>query len=445
MRRAPGHPAALGPVLAIAVAILVAVATLTAPATAQTQARDHLVAPLGSVAADAAETSDGTRAAPFPSVLHAIRSGAVRPGDRLVLQDGHHGALRLVNHSFDPPLRIEAETPGAAHVERIAIRGGRGLSFSGLAVWPREPRDHIRLIHTTSDAAHMRFHAMDLRGSPDAPDTYMTWSAEDWLATRRHSGARLEGPHNTLTGSRITATAFAITTMGPHAEVRGNIVEGFSGDAMRGLASHAVFADNRVANCVDVDGNHDDAFQSWARDTGGTGRAEISDITIENNVMLEWIGAPDHPLRCTLQGIGLFNGPFRNFTIRNNIIAISAWHGISIYRGSDSRIVNNTLIHTSGGPSTDRPWIGVFESGPGSRITVANNVAPAFRGIPEPQRTNLAARYPARLFRDPATLDLAPLPDGPLVDAGQPDIAPDDDLLRRPRDTRPDLGALEAR
>lgn len=409
-------------------------------------ARDFIVAPIAEVPENLRAAADGSAGAPFHSVWAALESGAVKGGDRIVMRDGHHSGLQLVNRSFDPPLEIVSENPGGAHVERIHVRGSKGLRISGLSVWPLEASEKDRgLVGTNGNATDIRFANLDIRGREDAPETYMDWSKQEWRRGWRSNGVALRGPDNAILDSKITGVAFGITTYGPRAEVRGNIIEGFSGDAMRGLGNGSVFSGNRIANCFKVDGNHDDGFQSWAREGDGKGRKVVSDIVIENNIILEWIGPEKHPLRCTLQGMGLFDGDFRNFTIRNNLIAINAWHGISIYGGIDSQIANNTVVHINGS-ARDRPWIMVNAHKDGTRprgIQVINNVAVTYKGISEATRRNGVVKYPARLFRDAAHLDFRLSPSSPLVNAGTTDGAPTTDLLGLPRDAQPDLGAFE--
>lgn len=407
------------------------------------QARDLHVVPKAQVAD--AEAADGSVNAPFGTVWSALRSDRIAGGDRIVLGDGAHGVIKAVNASFDPPVRIVSQNPDGAHADKIIVRGGRGLHFQGLSVWPRKTGGKPgTLIRTDKHAIDMRFDNMDIRGRPDAPDTYMSWSKDEWLAVQA-SGAYLRGPENRVTSSRVTGVMFGITTTGDGALVADNRIEGFGGDGLRGLGDGSIFTGNRVKDCVKVNSNHDDGFQSWATKPDADGRKTVSDIVIENNSIVEWTGRPDHPLRCRLQGIGLFDGIYRNFTIRNNLVAVNSYHGISLYGGADSRIVNNTVVHISGGLAK-YPWIMVANHKNGwkhRRVMVRNNVAMSYKGVKGALRHNGSARYPARLFQEPARLDFRPKPDGPLIDAGTSNEAPDKDITGAPRKGRPDLGAFE--
>lgn len=406
-------------------------------------ARDFYVVPEDQGNAD---TATGAPDSPFPTVWKAIRSGLVSGGDRVILRDGTHGTIKIVNAAFDPPVQIIAETPGKAHADGIIVQGGHGLRFSGLSVWPQVPNTRPRnIVSTDKTAADVGFDAMDIRGAPDAPDRYMSWSLDEWMTDWRANGVRLDGPDNTINNSRVTGVAFGITTTGDRARVTGNRIEGFSGDGMRGLGDGSVFTGNRVENSFKVDDNHDDGFQSWATKPDGDGRKTVRDMVIENNTIIEWTGSANHPLHGKLQGIGLFDGIYRNFTIRNNLIIINAYHGIALYAGADSVIANNTVVNVSGG-SADYPWILLRDNRNGweaGETQVFNNVAMSYKSIANPLQRNAVAQFPAQYFRDAARLDFRPKAGGPLIDSGRAEGAPTTDMTGRPRNGRPDLGAFE--
>lgn len=407
-------------------------------------ARDFYVVPKAEADADRA---DGSLETPFPTVWAALRSGAVSDGDRIILRDGSHGRIKIVKAVYDPAVEIVAENPSQAHAQQLLIQGSSGLRFHGIGIWPTEPDTKPGyLIEADKNSTNLQFDGMDIRGRVDAADTYMDWPLEYWVQTWRAGGIRLRGPDNAIFNSTLTGVAFGITTMGDRTEVRGNRVDGFSGDAMRGLGDGSIFANNHAQNSFKVDDNHDDGFQSWATKRDADGRKTVSDIIVENNTILEWVGPPNHPLRGKLQGIGLFDGMYRNFTIRNNMIAINAYHGISIYAGVDSTITNNTVVNISGMPAGN-PWIMLSDNRNGWEsgiTTVTNNVAMGYRGIPDWKTHNMGIRTPSIFFRNPLGGDFRPKPGGPLVDAGILEGAPETDMTGAPRDDLPDLGAFEA-
>lgn len=403
-------------------------------------ARDHFVAPPGAAVAD---PGDGSRAAPWAKLNSAFHTA--QAGDRLVLLEGEYGDVVMSSRTFAAaPLTIVPERPGAAHMTSLKIQKSHNIVFQGLSVWPTEHRTPIRLISTHPDASAIRFEQIDVRGGPQA-ESYMEWEKADWTDHWRHNGVFLQGADNALVNSRITATAFAITADGPRVRVEGNLVRGFSGDALRGLGDEGIFRGNRVQDCISIDGNHHDGFQSWSTSTDASGRKVVDGMLVEGNAFLEWTGQTETPFRCDMQGIGLFDGIYKDFVIRNNLVVVTGYHGISVYGAQDSEIVNNTVL-APGGQISDRPWILLRASkqgvDPGGN-TLANNIAMQYRENPAAVRRNIVARYPARLFLDVLQGDFRPKAGSGLIDTADQSIAPPTDITGRSRAGAPDYGAFE--
>ena len=408
----------------------VALAALLVLAGGAALARDYAIGPDGD----------------WPGVAQALASERLAGGDRLLLAPGDHGALRIEGARFDPPLTIAAQQEGA-HVDRIVVRNSAGLVIRGLQVWPRSPLGkNAAVLMTHPNSAHIEFEDLDIRSRQDAQN-YLDWSAEDWTGPRSVRGVRLRGPDNVLRHSVLTGVSNGISAEGPRAQVIGNEVRGFSRDGLRGLSSGSLFRRNTVRDCVDVDDNHDDGFQAWVAKPGRWGPSELRDVTLDGNTILEWTGPADHPLRCRLQGIALFDPPFENWTIINNLVVVSAYHGIALYGGIDSRVINNTVISATGA-QRNAPWIRqqATERAAPRNTVFANNVAAAFRlgdMEPNPLEHNVVSAMPFRDFENPAAFDFRPRADSRLLGAADPDLAPPNDLTGRPRPGAPAIGALE--
>jgi hypothetical protein len=404
------------------------------------------------VAAGGAGQGDGSQAAPFANVRAALRSGKVGSGDRLLLLAGNHGALSLLNQRFDPPLTIMAAVPGQARVERISFgKNLSGVTVDGLNVWPSQPQNIQKsLVSSLDGASDIVVRNLDVRGRADG-DQWASWDLQRWLATRA-DGIFLRGPRSRVENNRITGINFGIMTSGADAQVIGNVIEGFSGDGLRGLGNNNLFRGNLVRDCVDIDANHDDGFQSWSPKKRGPNSA-VSGLTIEGNMILEWTGPRTHPLRCKLQGIGMFDGFYDNVMIRNNLIAVSHFHGITVFGGRGVTIANNTVVNLFSARQP-YPWIQVKAHKNGtapSHITVANNLAMAFDlpagALTAPwKRLNAPIVGPRRVFMDADRLNYSPHPKSGYMGAGDMTYAPPTDILGRPRPSlgqRPALGAYE--
>ena len=393
---------------------------------------------------------DGSATAPWPDLASAFASGQLAGGDRLLLDAGEHGPLLIKGQHFETPLTIASAPGGRAHVDQITIRDSRGLVVEDIDVWPRAPlgvelsSSGPILVSADAGSSDIVLAGLDIRGGPDAPDAYFDWTLENWQKDWRAQGVFLKGPDQTLRDSVLSGVSNAIQTAGDRNRVLDNRIQGFSRDALRGFGSDSVFRGNHVQDCFIADDSHRDAFQSWTG-TGSGNRATIDRISITDNTIIEWTGPRGHPLRCKLQGIALFRGPYRNWIISNNLVAISAYHGIALYGGKNSEVVHNTVVQVDGVPGK-APWIMIKDTGDTSGNLVANNAAMRFN-IPRgtaTERNNLTIRAPQQDFVDIAGRDYRPRSGSTLIGAADGTIGAQLDLDGQPRPARPATGAYEA-
>lgn len=424
--------------------LLVFLVAAVAPASAAV----HLVAP-PAAAQDAAQDAgaDGSPGHPWPSVAAALASGQVRGGDEIRLLAGAHGDVTVSRAVFDAPVRIGAVDGAMVHLTGLKIERSRNLVFEGFRIWPLG-RGYGALVQTDTRSERIVLRDLDIRSRVDA-DTYPHWTKEDWLAARR-GGVLVEGPDNAVLSSRFTGLSFAIGATGLRARIDGNVVRGFSGDAARVLGDGSVFRANRIEDCVQIDENHADGFQSWSRGPKGeSGRGTVRGLHLEHNAIREWAHPVVSPLRCSLQGIGMFDGMFEDIVIRNNLVEVSAPHGIAVAGGRRVEIVHNTVINNRR-PHPKFPWISINPHKNGTPALdglIANNIA-ATLDYPRAARFritasgNLLGVAPVRIFVDPARGDFRPRRGGPADGRADPAHVPPTDLFGHPRRQRPDIGAI---
>lgn len=404
------------------------------------------------VSPNAPSGGDGSQSHPFASVMAALRRPAASGGDRIFLQSGEYGDLLIKDARFSKRVDLIAPEGVAAHFGSVVVNNSSHLHISGLQIWPLMPEpSHSALVQTFGNATNITFDRLDLRSSKNAGG-YMSWSESKWLSLKR-GGVLLRGARNTISNSQLTGFYIAISTIGPQSRIHGNRIMGFSGDGMRALGDNTMVSANFVENCFQVDGNHADGFQSWSLGPDGKpGTGTVKGLTIEGNFILEWNGPKRHPLRCSLQGIGLFDGMFDNLTIQNNVVSGRAYHGITVTGATNSSIINNTVVNADVS-SSGQPWIGVFahKGGTASRqVIVANNTAMAYR-LPDHIKSstvgNITMDNAARFLNDPSGLDFRPKANGSLIDAGYAKYAPRVDIMgtQRPQGSQPDIGAFELR
>ncbi|WP_164738132.1 right-handed parallel beta-helix repeat-containing protein [Frigidibacter oleivorans] len=389
------------------------------PATMAAAADIHVAAPSARPVAEA----DGSAERPFPQLDAALQ--AVRGGDRVLLLPGDWPELSIRKLQPNRPVTFRPAAGAQVRVQHITVEQSRNLTVEGLTVVPVR-HDRKELVTTDTRSEDITFRNLTILARPDARD-YRRWSLDDWLDSRQ-SGVLLRGPRNTIEDSEVWGTRFAIATTGPEARVERNRIMGFSGDALRGLGDRSVFRGNYVADCVKIDDNHDDGFQSWSlgpdrRPGGGTVRG----LVIESNTILEWTGR-DHPLRCALQGIGLFDGMFRDTTIRGNLIVVQAYHGIFVSGAIDTTIADNTLVNPLK-PGATQPWAGAgpHKNGtPARGVRITGNIAPRIRadgeGVAAPRDANLIATYPAQLLVAPYAGDYHARPGSAATRFGVPSL-----------------------
>jgi hypothetical protein len=360
-------------VRALPPAVLLDAALAVVPAAA----RDWHVAPGAPAAA-----ADGSLVHPFADLAAAVATAA--PGDRVLLGPGDYGAVRLEGVTADPPITIQSADPAVpARLSALRIRRSSGLSIEGLLVEGARVgagKGGQPLVLVAEDANDIHLRGLTVRSGTG----YETWGAATWLATVRN-GIELNGTRNELTDSRIVAVRTGVIARGPEARVIGNLVDGFSHDGMRGLGDNGWFEGNRVQNCVKVDGNHDDGFQSWSRGPDGkSGGGVIRGVVLKDNVILSnadrRLVAPICP---RLQGIGMFDGMYEDWLIEGNRIETNAWHGITVLGGINVRVIGNYVSNqTPGQPGPPWTWITVAahkDGRPGARNLIEGNQATAFR------------------------------------------------------------------
>lgn len=408
------------------------------------QSETYYVAPLG---ATIAGTPAGTDALPFPSIDAALASGKVKGGDTLLLKDGAYGPVTVQgNAAFDVPVTIMSLNGKAAHFDNIQLaQNTRNLTLRNLSVWPRNPSSigPHSLVRAYTTTSNITVDSLDIRSEENAAE-FMQWDAAKWAA-RKFNGIVLEGPRGIAIRNTLTAIYTGIY-LGEDSQIIDNIINGFNGDGINAV-SRTTVRGNRILNCVYTDDNHDDGFQSFASNGGS-----ITDLVLDSNVIIEWNGATDHPLRGALQGIGLFGGPYVNLTIVNNLVSVAHSHGISIYGAKGASVLNNTVVNIRGLSGTI-PYIAVVplnDGTPPTDVLTANNIAMSIQGAASATnrivfRNNSVIGTPSLVFQNPAAFDYRPKATSGYIDSADATVAPPKDVMGqdRPGGVLPDRGAYE--
>ena len=402
-------------------------------------------------------TSGSTAPAPqtgstYPSLGALLQSGRVTGGDRIFLLAGSHGPLNIKDVNFTAPVTI-AEMPGqTAQVDAIQIVNSSNLVFQNLSVWATSPNaGNSPVIRSYGGAHDLTFTNLDVRSAADA-GTYVGWNLATWNAHKR-GGFLVDGNNIKVIGNRVTGTYFALFALGNNALVQNNIIDGWAGDAMRVTGNGSTVRGNKAQNCFHIDANHDDGLQAASAAPGGWGSGTLDSVTIENNKIYEWNATQTNALRCKLQGIGMFDGQYSNIVIRNNVIAVSNWHGIAVAGGHHVTISENTVVNPRGIVG-DAPWIKIAASKTGvapTDVMVANNTTNAVKVVANTTNrvataNNIVVKNFLTEFTAPAQQNYTLLPTAQSANAAAIAYATKTDILGvpRPKGKGPDAGAYES-
>ncbi|MGL4308860.1 MAG: right-handed parallel beta-helix repeat-containing protein [Paracoccaceae bacterium] len=384
----------------------------------------------------------------------ARRAGAIRGGDTVYFAPGSHGSLVVRDLKFTSPITLTSAPDARAHFEFISISNSSNITVKGFDIWPTGIGDGagavLRAVETT-DAIIVE--DVDIRSVAKA-DAYPGWTKTQWLDNKRN-GILLQGANSIVRNSRVTAAFNGIAVQGPNSLIENSTVNGFSGDGLRALGNDSTIRNNSVADCVKVSDSHNDGIQSWSADEADTlFLGTLKGITLENNNIREWKHQTISPLRCSLQGI-FISGYLDGLKIRNNVILVTAWHGIGIYGASNSEITHNTVVHPRG--YTDRkPWIRIEPGRDGrssENILIANNIATSVKsgktgihGLESTNNitpTNMSAEFNALASGDVELRLMAT-----AIDAGSAEFATTETDIRgdvRIKGRAPDAGAFETK
>ena len=387
--------------------------------------------------------------------LVTINAGApIKAGDTILLGNGYHGNL-VIEHAYNmSPITIANEPGQAPQLRSLVVRSAQHWIMRGLHISPSfaQPDAQITMVDITDHSSYGPARDIELADSQLYSVADATaWAASEWLDLAS-SGINVDADRISVHDNTLRNVRFGISVEGADASIRHNLIDGFSADGLRGLGDRGLFEYNRVQNVKigdPADANHDDGFQSWSVGSGGIGTGEVVGVTLRGNVFISSTN-PNDPLRNSMQGIGCFDGFFRDWVVENNVVITDHWHGISFYGMTDSRIVNNTVIDMNS-QAPGPPWIMIHahkDGRPSSNVVVRNNLATDFSLAGNALITdhNLEMANPASVLVAPP-YDVHLLPLSAAVDSGSAALAPSIDIdgVSRPQGAGFDLGAHEWR
>lgn len=347
-----------------------------------------------------------------------------QPGGTIRLEDGHYESLGVQGKEFTEPIRIVGTA--RTTVAKLTVRGSRNVSFEGFAVTPAPGDDALVSVRDSSEVSftRVRFH-----GRSETEGVRLKINEDS--ARVRIMESDFTKCDNACVGPG--GDSIEILSSSFH-----DLIES---DAVKGGGSNVTIADSTFIRAFpgEAHRHHNDFIQimgggPWliARNHFGPREFGAAQIFVNAGRRNE-----DNPIEDVQIVSNLFTGDM----------------GFAIHLGGDASrvsVVNNTIL--SGHKSGIRLAKSLADRPEEERPLVANNVI-AVRG----ELLCEGARTAANLFLEGAacspsdqtgdlTFDEAGRPTSSgelLVDAGDPEHAPEADLRGRSREGAPDIGALE--
>ncbi|WP_419810557.1 hypothetical protein [Bacterioplanoides sp.] len=385
--------------------------------------------------------------APYDDAKKAIETvnpdGFIVGGDTIYLLNGYHGQVQVNRLMNESSITIQAKEGHSPRLSSLNIISSSNWTVKGLDVSSSHgSTSSNRLLEAaghnwTGPSSNVVFEENTVYSSPDISG----WSQNDWLEKAK-SGIYLDAFNSIARNNKVSGIRFGIAAISDNVLVEGNEILNFSGDGIRGLGNDSRYIGNFIANGFKVDDNHDDGFQSWTHD--GT---PVENVIVDGNRVFYNYNHPNLSLISDIQGIGNFDGFSKNWVVRNNLVVINHWNGISFYGAEDVEIYHNTVVDGDD-DSTMIPRILVHDhkdGTPSEDIEIINNISRVSMASSDIKaKGNIEVDSKSALFLDHENHDYTPRINTLANNSGEPIYSGTTDINGRERACSPEIGAFEA-
>lgn len=318
-----------------------------------------------------------------PAVRSRARQTAViRSGDTLLLASGDYGTLDLSGLANRGFVTIAAAEGAKPRFTSIDLSGASHFVLRGITVQGAAP---IRGRHLVSSYAPgpLRADNLVLDNMEIASALPISATRPDAFADLAPDGVILGGDCLQMTGSRLHDLESAVNVfVGRKVTVANNVIRDFSVDGVQFSGRDIVVRDNAIFDQWPTpDPLHPDCMQGQPPDGQMFGPVTISGnlcvraLASARRNQIDAAGLPD---RFGWQGIGTFNGRWRDVTIRCNLVLPDAQHGIALYGMAGALIAHNVVAGLSRG---EPKWIAAMPSAEGRQpvgVLIKGNRATAY-------------------------------------------------------------------
>jgi len=308
------------------------------------------------------------------SYLITKNAGAqIKGGDEIYLMSGKYGDVFIQGYYNTKPITIKAFPGQKPVLNQVTVFSGANWVFDGITILRYQESKFKSLFLAKKHSwqgpvSDITLLNSNIIGSADIS----TWAASEW--DQAPKGIRSTGSDFIARNNIIKNVGFAIESLGQNAMFENNTIDTFSFDAIRGLGSYSTYQNNLIKNSVYTGNpNHDDAFQSWTINSVPVVGTLFINNTIIDNFDLNSKSSYLATTTPKMQGVGLFDGPFMDWVIKDNTIVIDHYHGISVYDSKDFTITGNKVLDRVPDNSTN-PWILLSSKNRNGGMPLAGNI-----------------------------------------------------------------------
>ncbi|MDB6172549.1 MAG: hypothetical protein JWL59_1860 [Chthoniobacteraceae bacterium] len=393
-------------------------------------------------------SNPGTVARPWSTLQAVFEARKVFvAGDTLNIGTGDHGSP-IITGLPTGDVTIQAQVDSNPTLNRLRFYNASNWRIVGLTIRPPNQWDGslVPIVNIGTLCDHITITQCAIYSTLDS----FGWTVADWQA-KALTGFSSVAPYTIFTDNKLTNVNFGIVILheAVHSDVSRNTITNFSGDGMRGLADNCKFEDNTVKNSYVIDGNHDDGFQSWSGGYGdiAVGAGVVENVILRGNIFVSCTD-PNQPYKGQMQGIGCFDGYYKNWTVENNLVVTDMWQGLSFFGALNCRLVNNTVVKNPIDTFGFTPWLTVNPHKNGAQSTgnlVRNNLVWKLLGVGVSGIVdhNIVIGDPGVCFVDYKGFNFDLRSTSPAVNTGDSSDAPYSDIDGISRAVPFDVGAYE--
>ena len=412
------------------------------------------------------DTNDGSATRPWKTIKEVISSGKiqskdkngtpinpgapVQPGDTIYLRSGYHGHISLTSYFNDSMTAIVAAPGQTPRVDFININSGKNWKIQGLKVTrgttgtcPGNTLVSVSGSATRGPASKIEFIGNNVSTVDDAS----SFTENDWKNVC--NGISLgEGQEMLVKDNLILNVRRGIGGISNDSKIINNRIHNFSQIGMVVKGSRILIDRNQITNAIYPNHRHHmDGIQAYGKGGASGLGCFCNNVTVTNNLFYANVDGPNRAFQGPVQlhGFGLFDGPYKDWFIANNVINIGNHrNGITAEQATGFVIINNTVvggeeIGSSGKLTTT--WIKVL--GPN---TIRNNFVSSKVSSQSVNDHNILIERVTDLdkyFADWRNRNFRLKAGSLAINAGSDVLAPTTDITGAARDTTPDIGAYE--